>query len=38
MLGLTFAGLSPGALGALYGGLALALVLLYLLRHIEFLQ
>jgi len=32
MLGLTFAGLSGGALGALYGGLALGMVLLYLLK------
>ena len=32
MLGLTFAGLSAGALGALYGGLAFGMVLLYLLK------
>lgn len=32
MLGLTFTGLSAGALGALYGGLASAMVLLYLLK------
>ncbi|MGB0592412.1 MAG: vWA domain-containing protein [Myxococcota bacterium] len=32
MLGLTFAGLSGGALASLYGGLALGMVLLYVLK------